>query len=223
MKIVVLGATGNIGSHVVKEALSQGHEVVAYVRNPDAVQRQTGLTVVRGPLDDRAALAKAFAGGDAVISAIGVALRAKKPIDLMQRTLPVITAAVQDAGVERFVLVSAFGVGDTAAKASFLGRLVYRTVVAAIFKDKALSEQNLPVTGLNWTIVNPVNLKEAPAVPAATVKPLDQVGRVPGLPTLPFANVARALVEIAADRGLAGQRVLVTTEKGWKPQKHAAA
>lgn len=50
-----------------------------HVRNPDAVRPQTGLTVVRGSLDDRAALAKAFAGSDAVISAIGVALRAKKP------------------------------------------------------------------------------------------------------------------------------------------------
>ncbi|GAB7111032.1 SDR family oxidoreductase [Streptomyces phaeofaciens JCM 4814] len=223
MKIVVLGATGNIGSHVVKEALSQGHEVVAYVRNPDAVQRRAGLTVVQGSLDDPAALAKAFAGSDAVISAIGVALRAKKPIDLMQRTLPVITAAAQDAGVERFVLVSAFGVGDTAAKASFLGRLVYKTVVAAIFKDKELSEQSLPASGLNWTIVHPVNLKEAPAVPAVAIKRLDQVAKVPGLPTLPFANVARALVEIAGDRALAGQRVLVTTEKGWKPQGHPAA
>ncbi|MFE2963700.1 NAD(P)-dependent oxidoreductase [Streptomyces sp. NPDC059340] len=222
MKIVVLGATGNIGSHVVKEGLSQGHEVVAYVRNPDAVQPRSGLTVVRGSLDDRAAMAKAFAGSDAVISAVGVALRAKKPIDLMRRTLPVVTAAAQDAGVERFVLVSAFGVGDTVAKASFLGQLVYKTVVAAIFKDKELSEKSLPVSGLNWTIVHPVNLKEAPAAPAATVKRLDQVGKVPGLPTLPFANVARALVEIAGDRGLAGQRMLVTTEKGWKPQEHAA-
>lgn len=222
MKIVVLGANGNIGSRVVKEALSLGHQVVAYVRNPDAVQPRVGLTVVQGSLDDRAALAKAFAGSDAVISAIGVALRAKKPIDLMQRTLPVVVAAAQDAGVERFVLVSAFGVGDTAAKASFLGRLVYKTVVAAIFKDKELSEQTLPATGLNWTIVHPVNLKEAPAAPAATVKRLDQVAKVPGLPTLPFANVASALVEIAGDRGLAGQRVLVTTEKGWKSLKHAA-
>ncbi|MFI1031590.1 NAD(P)-dependent oxidoreductase [Streptomyces sp. NPDC020951] len=222
MKIVVLGATGNIGSHVVKEALSQGHEVVAYVRNPDAVQRQAGVTVVQGSLDDRAALAKAFVGSDAVISAIGVALRAKKPVDLMQRTLPVVTAAARDAGVERFVLVSAFGVGDTAAKASFLGRLVYRTVVAAIFKDKELSEESLPASGLNWTTVHPVNLKEAPAAPAATVKRLDRVAKVPGLPTLPFANVARALVEIAGDRGLAGQRLLVTTEKGWRPQGHGA-
>ncbi|MEU3615280.1 NAD(P)-binding oxidoreductase [Streptomyces sp. NPDC006872] len=222
MKIVVLGATGNIGSHVVKEALSQGHEVVAYVRNPDAVQRQAGVTVVQGSLDDQAALAKAFVGSDAVISAIGVALRAKKPVDLMQRTLPVVTDAARDAGVERFVLVSAFGVGDTAAKASFLARLVYKTVVAAIFKDKELSEQSLPASGLNWTIVHPVNLKEAPAAPSAAVERLDRVAKVPGLPTLPFANVARALVEIAGDRGLAGQRLLVTTEKGWKPQGHGA-
>ncbi|MEW1718240.1 NAD(P)-binding oxidoreductase [Streptomyces sp. NPDC093109] len=216
MKIVVLGATGNIGSHVVKEALSRGHEVVAYVRNPDAVRPRAGLTVVGGSLDDRPAMAKAFAGADVVISAIGVALRAKKPVDLMRRTLPVITDAVKDAGVERFVLVSAFGVGDTAAKASFVGRLVYRTVVAAIFQDKEAAEEGLAATGLNWTIVHPVNLKEAPAVPAVTVRRLDRVARVPGLPTLPFENVARALVEIAADRDASGQRLLVTTEKGWK-------
>ncbi|MFF3376605.1 NAD(P)-dependent oxidoreductase [Streptomyces sp. NPDC002680] len=222
MKIAVLGATGNIGSHVTKEALSQGYEVVAYVRNPDAIRPQAGLTVVQGSLDDRAAMAKAFVGSDAVISAVGVALRAKKPVDLMRRTLPVVTDAVRDAGVERFVLVSAFGVGETAAKASLLGRLVYRTVVAAIFKDKELSEETLPASGLNWTIVHPVNLKEAPAVPTATVKRLDQVAKVPGLPTLPFVNAARALIEIAGDRELAGQRVLVTTEKGWKPQGHAA-
>ncbi|AXG81733.1 NAD(P)-dependent oxidoreductase [Streptomyces paludis] len=216
MKIVVLGATGNIGSHVVKEALSRGHEVVAYVRDPGAMAPRAGLTVVPGSLDDRPAMAKAFAGADAVISAIGVALRAKKPVDLMRRTLPLITAAAEDAGVERFVLVSAFGVGDTAAKASPLGRLVYRTVVAAIFKDKELSEESLPATGLNWTVVHPVNLKESADAPAAAVRRLDRVTRVPGLPTLPFASVARALVEIAADRDLSGQRLLITTEKGWK-------
>jgi len=56
----------------------------------------------------------------------------------------------------------------------------------------------------------------AAAARDAGVERLDQVAKVPGLPTLPFAHVARAFVEIAGDRDLAGQRVLVTTEKGGK-------
>jgi uncharacterized protein YbjT (DUF2867 family) len=219
MKIVILGATGNVGSHLVTAALDRGYEVVAYVRNPDAVKRRAGLSVVRGGLDDEAALAKAFVGADAVVSAIGVSLRAKKPIDLMQRSLPLITRAAKSASVDRLVVVSAFGVGDSAAKASPLARLIYGTLVAKIFADKELSEKVLPGSGLNWTTVYPVNLKDAPAVPAAVVKRLGEVGKVPGMPTLPFENAAMALLDITADRSLSGQRVLVTTEKGWKPQR----
>lgn len=219
MKIAILGATGNVGSHLVTAALDAGHEVVAYVRRPDAMQRRAGLTVVMGELDDEVGLARAFTGADAVISAIGVPMGAKKPIDLMQRSLPLITRATTKAGVDRLVVVSAFGVGDTAAKASGFARLIYRTVVAKIFKDKELSEQVLPDSGLNWTAVYPVNLKDAPAKPAVAVKNLAEVGSVPGLPTLPFENAAGALLKIAADRSLSGQRVLVTTQKGWKPKR----
>jgi putative NADH-flavin reductase len=222
MKIVILGATGNVGSHLATEALDRGHEVLAYVRNPDAVARRAGLVVVQGSLDDEETMAKAFAGADAIVSAIGVPLRAKKPIDLMQRTLPVITRAAESAGVDRLVVVSAFGVGDTAAKASPLAKLIYSTLVAKIFKDKELSERVLPNSGLNWTTVYPVNLKDAPPTPATAIEPLDRVGKVPGLPTLPFKNIAAALLQIAADRSLAGQRVLVTTEKGWKPKTEAS-
>lgn len=219
MKIAILGATGNVGSHLVTAALDGGHEVVAYARRPDAVRRRAGLTVVTGELNDEMGLARAFAGADAVVSVIGVALRAKKPIDLMQRSLPMITRAMAKAGVDRLVVVSAFGVGDTAAKASPFARLIYRTLVAKIFKDKELSEKVLPTSGLNWTTVYPVNLKDAPAAPVAAVKNLTEVGSVPGLPTLPFSNAAAALLQITADRSLSGQRILVTTEKGWKPKR----
>jgi Zn/Cd-binding protein ZinT len=53
------------------------------------------------------------------------------------------------------VLVSAFGAGDTAAKASGFARLVYRTVLKGFLADKAVAERALSESGLNWTTVYP--------------------------------------------------------------------
>ncbi|MEM6404385.1 MAG: NAD(P)H-binding protein, partial [Cyanobacteria bacterium P01_D01_bin.116] len=33
MKLVIFGSTGSIGTHVVEQALEQGHTVTAFVRN----------------------------------------------------------------------------------------------------------------------------------------------------------------------------------------------
>ncbi|SDT19582.1 NAD(P)-dependent oxidoreductase [Microterricola viridarii] len=219
MKIVVLGAAGNIGRHTLLAAVAAGHEVVAFARRPESVPPLLGVRVVVGSVEDEAAMVEAFAGADAVISAVGPAFRmgSRKPIDFMQRVLPRMTAAVKQAGVPRFVLVSAFGAGDTLAQASGLARLVYRLGTAPLFEDKALAERALPASGITYTIAYPVNLKEAPPLTAAAVKPLGKVGSVPGLPTLPFANVGQALVELAEDRAAESKRVLITTPTGWKP------
>ena len=83
--------------------------------------------------------------------------------------------------MSRIVLISAFGAGDTAKKASGFSRLIYRTALAKFFADKAASDKLLQASGLEWTIVYPVNLKDAPALPeGAVVKPLNEVGKVPG-------------------------------------------
>ncbi len=56
---------------MVKHALDRGHEVRAYVRNPDKLQMQDGrLTVIRGELTDYAATEKALAGRDAAREAL---------------------------------------------------------------------------------------------------------------------------------------------------------
>lgn len=214
MKIVVVGATGNVGSRVVDEALGSGHQVVAYARRPEAIRNRAGLSVVKGELADVAALADAAAGAEAVIVSITGSM---KGTTFMQRSLPQVIEAMKRAPGARLVLVSAFGAGDTAAKASWFMKLAYRVVLGKFFADKAAADKLLASSGIEYTIVYPVNLKDAPALGRATVLPLEHVAAVPGMPTLPFPDAARALVEIAADPSSAGARVLVTTPSGFRP------
>jgi putative NADH-flavin reductase len=212
MRIVVLGATGATGKELVKQALAAGHKVVAYVRRPDVVEQQPGLDIVAGQLEDVEAMMSAFQGSDAVICCVGpkLDLRTIRRVDLMQRSLPSIVTAMKGAGVDRLVLVSAFGVGDTAAKASPLARLIYRATMSGIYGDKARAESALPESGLNWTAVYPVILNDAPPSNVVTTQQLSAVDKVPGLPKVSRANVAAILIDLAADQHRSGERVLIS-------------
>ncbi|MFI9274564.1 NAD(P)-dependent oxidoreductase [Kitasatospora sp. NPDC052896] len=71
-KIAVFGANGSIGSRIVREALSRGHQVTAVVRDPAKVtERHPALTVVAGDVLDPASVAAAAKGQDVLVSAVG--------------------------------------------------------------------------------------------------------------------------------------------------------
>jgi len=69
MNIALIGATGYVGSALLKEALSRGHRVTALVSNPARLAAQPGLDVLKADVLDGAALATPLQGKDAVISA----------------------------------------------------------------------------------------------------------------------------------------------------------
>lgn len=70
MKIAVIGATGNIGSKVVSEALQRGHTVIGIARHVDKLEKQKGLTAVQCDLADESKLADSVRGQDAVIVSV---------------------------------------------------------------------------------------------------------------------------------------------------------
>jgi len=211
MKIVVLGATGRTGRLVVQQALTRGDEVVAYVRSPQGIAANPGLKIAVGPLGDMLALKAAINGADAVLVCLGThGKRMKKNVDLMQKSVLSIIKAMKEANVPR--LVSAYGVGDTARTAGFIARVVYKTVVGAIYQDKAHSEALLPGSGLKWTSVYPVILTDGPLADAVEVRPISQVHRVAGLPKVSRADVARVMLDAARDDRTIGQKLLVSSK-----------
>ncbi len=71
LDIVIYGATGEVGSHVVTEALNRGHRVTAVSRNPDRVELQhDNLSVVKGDLLDNGSVATIVAGKDVVVVSV---------------------------------------------------------------------------------------------------------------------------------------------------------
>lgn len=69
---VVYGASGNVGSVIVEEALSRGHEVVGVSRNPESLGNENALfSAVPGDITDPDSIVATVRGADAVIIAVG--------------------------------------------------------------------------------------------------------------------------------------------------------
>lgn len=102
MKIVVVGASGMIGSRVTKELLSRGHQVIAVARNPEKIAAGAGVTAVKVDSNDSAEMEKILRGADAVVSAIS------PPQGGEQQVIPATRAlldAARKAAVKRIILV----------------------------------------------------------------------------------------------------------------------
>ena len=71
LDIVIYGATGKVGSHVVQEALDRGHRVTAVSRRPEQVEMQhDNLSIVKGDLLDKASVTEIVTGKDVVILSV---------------------------------------------------------------------------------------------------------------------------------------------------------
>lgn len=111
MSIVIFGASGNIGSHIRKEALSRGHNVTAVTRSSD-LDPVDGLTSVKADIVDVDDVARIVAGHDAVISAYSPGLRrysAEDAAELIRQAHDALFEGVKRAGVRRIIIVGGVG------------------------------------------------------------------------------------------------------------------
>ena len=95
MKIALIGATGFIGQHILREALARKHEVTALVRDTSKVISRKGVTAKALEVHNSEAITKALAGHDAAILSfhyIGIDLHA-------------VLNAVKASGVPRLLVV----------------------------------------------------------------------------------------------------------------------
>ncbi|HLN67199.1 MAG TPA: NAD(P)-binding oxidoreductase, partial [Streptosporangiaceae bacterium] len=167
--------------------------------------------IVSGDVTDAAVIATAARGHDAIISTLGVK-NARETPTLITDTVRAVIASAKTSGVDRFVILSAFGVGDSLAKASFLVSPIFRTVLRKKYADKAASEVLLRASDLKWTLEYPgsLNNKDITRYTAVT---LEDAKKLPIFPSSSRANVAEFLLHSAVQDTFIRQTVIVTDTK----------
>lgn len=167
MELVVFGATGRTGTHVVSEALDAGYEVRAFVRSRAKLDREyrehDRVTVVEGDVLDPEAVDQAIAGTDAVLSALGHAKGS--PDDVLSTAGEHIVAAMEAHDVPRLVILAGAGVSHPNDPFSLGGRVMSAglNLVAGDFLDDTKRYVKRAVeSDTEWVVVRPPRLTNGP-------------------------------------------------------------
>ncbi|MBF6322630.1 NAD(P)-dependent oxidoreductase [Nocardia cyriacigeorgica] len=211
MRITVLGATGGVGRHLVGQAVADGHEVTAVVRNPDRLphERDDRLRVVRGNALSAESLTDAVAGADAVLSGIGANGR-RDPLRPASTSATAVADAMRAAGVRRLVVVSAGTLNRSGAGQPLGVRAVsvpLRALLKDLYADLERMEAILADSGLDWTSVRPSRLTDAPGT--GRIRRIVDGG--PAGLSIPRADVARAMLDVVPDASTVGRVVGVSS------------
>lgn len=188
-RVAVLGASGAVGSELVKQALERGHEVVAISRRASATGER--LTSVAADVNDTAGIAEALRGSEIVLDALGV--RKGDPPGVLTAG----ARAVVAAGPARAVSVGALGTGPSANAADWLSRTVVARLLKAELPDKLAADT--AILGMGGTVVHVGPMKNGPISPTRQSVRLDSVPRRLLPPMISHATVAAAMLDAAED------------------------
>ena len=151
MIVVLYGASGMIGSRILKELLHRGHVVTAVVRNPEKIS-VVGAYTVMGDVIDPASVASTAKGADAAISAY-----APPPDDpnMLWQAIRSLLAGLHIGGVHRLIVVG--GAGSLEASPGV--QLIDTPEFPAAWKPIALAHRDvLPIlkgSNLAWSYLSP--------------------------------------------------------------------
>ena len=158
MKIAIVGATGRTGQQVVEQALARGDDVIAVARHPEILpQSGPGMISAAADVLDRAALAGALAGADAVVSAVGTGA-SRQPTAVYSEGTANILRAMDAHGITKLAVISAIPAGPRAEQ-PFLQRHVSIPILERIFgatyDDMRRMETLLRGSGADWVCLRP--------------------------------------------------------------------
>jgi len=160
MKIIIFGATGSVGRHLVDQALAQGEDVTAFLRDVSALDRHhQNLRLIEGDVLDPAAVDAAVKGHDAALIALGAGRKGgvrahgtKHIIDAMERH-----------NVRRLVCQTTLGAGDSHMHLNFFWKhIMFGWLLKQAMADHEEQEAFIRQSNLDWITVRPAAFTDGP-------------------------------------------------------------
>ena len=230
MNITVFGASGGIGTHVVRLGGQRGHQVRAIYRTtPQDPPPGQAEILITPDIFAPGLAARAVLGADVVVTAVGPNFATRhnprttmiSPPDLHQRLARTLIAAMKDSPAPaRLIAVSTASMGPADAVMGTGPRLLFRffrTVVAPnlgrVGKDLQAMEEELAASGLDWYALRPVKLTDGPLTGH-----VQALGRFT-MKSISRADVAWQILALAENPAPGPQRApVITTAASKKPR-----
>jgi uncharacterized protein len=158
MNILVLGATGRVGSHIVSYALKESHHVTVLVRTPEKIHiNNDRLTIIQGNVLIKEDIERSIHGIDVVISALNT-----DGTTTLSESMPLIMNAMENEGIKRIITVGTAGILQSRNTPNFLR---YQSSDSRQRSTRAAEEHHkvfdfLQQSTLDWTIVCPTYLPD---------------------------------------------------------------
>jgi putative NADH-flavin reductase len=218
MKILLLGATGRTGKHILDRALQHGHNVHALVRNKQKVSTtHSNLVLFEGDPLDKNILSVAMQGCEAIISALNISrtsdfpwAKLRTPKDFLSSVASNIIEIAPQQNIQRYIFISAWGVAETKKDIpSWFRWFIDHSNIRYPYIDHERAEELLKTSSLQFTAIRPVGLtnfknqKEIIVSLDNTPKPKLLISR---------RGLARFVLDVL-EKGLYKREIVVVSEK----------
>jgi putative NADH-flavin reductase len=161
MRVLVFGAAGRTGIHIVERALGHGHDVTAFLHQKPLGLEDEHLASVSGDVRDFDSVQAAVTGKHAV--AFAISQGSGSGSDIHEVGIANVIHAMAETMVSRLAAVSAAGTFARRDKHLTLKqRTLAATALHVVYDDLEAMELRIMASDLDWTIVRPVALTNDP-------------------------------------------------------------
>jgi uncharacterized protein YbjT (DUF2867 family) len=161
MNMIIFGATGTVGRHLVKQALERQIKVTTFGRNPEALShlKNENLIFYHGNVLDPKSVKQALSGQDVVLCALG----AGKKGALRGPGTKNIIDGMKELEIRRFICQTTLGCGESVKNLNFIWKhIMFGWLLKDAYKDHEQQEEFVKGCSLDWTIIRPAAFTDGP-------------------------------------------------------------
>lgn len=155
MNTTIIGASAGVGLKCVERALERGHHVTTLSRTTGSLPRHPNLVAVQGSATDSDDLKSVLLKAEAVIVALGTR-NSTKATTLYTDFAAALLKTQKELNTDiPFIILTGFGAGESGKYQGVLLKLVFATLLRAVYKNKSAMEEMIAQSSIKWEFVRP--------------------------------------------------------------------